>query len=418
MKNSTKNMKKIINIIAVSILILFGILFNSCEPAAEIFEFNISEQKFEGRILDIEPGTHSIVSEQTKKPVAVIDSSEFDLRQLDTKSLKILMKAADMKFIDETFHTITSFCSLNRMKAEQHSAIFSEAFRVLKTNGQFHVWDILIPESKYEATDSIICRIKAKIRHKTMTDEYIILHTAGKGTAYYTALAKKAGFQVKKIVKSNNTFHLIFSKPENVAESDTIKEGHHHSSDESTYYFYDKETIALQKINTAGYILDIGGGGEGVIGQLNGEQVVAIDISEQELAEAPGDVIKIVMDGSDLKFLDNTFSAVSIFYTLMYMDSETQKKVLEEVHRVLKPGGKLLIWDIEVPTQFENNKNIAVIPLTITLPDKEIETGYGYYCPDIEHNIEYYLKLAEKTGFEIARQQSGEKTFFLELTKR
>ena len=34
-----------------------------------------------------------------------------------------------------------------------------------------------------------------------------------------------------------------------------------------------------------GTILDIGGGGEGVIGQLYGEQVVAIDNSQEELDE-------------------------------------------------------------------------------------------------------------------------------------
>lgn|GEM_PF-1587750 len=34
-------------------------------------------------------------------------------------------------------------------------------------------------------------------------------------------------------------------------------------------------------------ILDLGGGGEGVIGQLRGRQVTAVDIRQEELDEAP-----------------------------------------------------------------------------------------------------------------------------------
>ena len=47
--------------------------------------------------------------------------------------------------------------------------------------------------------------------------------------------------------------------------------------------FLDLHKIDLSNIELKGRILDIGGGGEGIIGQLKGKQVVAIDRRESEL---------------------------------------------------------------------------------------------------------------------------------------
>jgi ubiquinone/menaquinone biosynthesis C-methylase UbiE len=67
------------------------------------------------------------------------------------------------------------------------------------------------------------------------------------------------------------------------------------------------QLIELTPIRTAGFILDIGGGGEGVIGKLNGKQVIAIDKNKEELEEAHNKALKIIMDAADLKFLPNSF---------------------------------------------------------------------------------------------------------------
>ena len=49
-----------------------------------------------------------------------------------------------------------------------------------------------------------------------------------------------------------------------------------------------------------GEILDIGGGGEGIIGQLKGDLVIAIDPNSRELEEAPEGGFKIEMNAKDL----------------------------------------------------------------------------------------------------------------------
>ena len=61
--------------------------------------------------------------------------------------------------------------------------------------------------------------------------------------------------------------------------------------------------IVLQK-ELQGKILDIGGGGEGIIGRLYGPQVIAIDYRQDELDEAPASCEKRLMDATALDFAD------------------------------------------------------------------------------------------------------------------
>src|SRR5512136_2785483 len=68
-------------------------------------------------------------------------------------------------------------------------------------------------------------------------------------------------------------------------------------------YMTEMKTIVMKPVRTDGFILDVGGGGEGIIGKLNGKQVVSIDTSEEELEETKNESLKIVMDATDLKFI-------------------------------------------------------------------------------------------------------------------
>jgi hypothetical protein len=83
-----------------------------------------------------------------------------------------------------------------------------------------------------------------------------------------------------------------------------------------------------------GLILDIGGGGEGVIGQLKHQQVVAIDLIKRELEDAPGrPLLRIVMDARDLKFLDDDFTTATVFFTFMYIAAADHEQVFKELFR-------------------------------------------------------------------------------------
>ena len=176
--------------------------------------------------------------------------------------------------------------------------------------------------------------------------------------------------------------------------------------------------VTVEDFPAEGFILDIGGGGEGIIGQLKGSQVIAIDISKRELEEAPPGPLKIVMDARELKFLDGAFATATVFFTFMYIDDSDHEAVFRAINRVLKPGGRLLIWDVIMPNRPDPKRTTAIFPLRITLPQKEIRTGYGVRWPEAGRAMSHYLDLAQRTGFDVVLNTIEERWFYLELTKR
>jgi ubiquinone/menaquinone biosynthesis C-methylase UbiE len=186
---------------------------------------------------------------------------------------------------------------------------------------------------------------------------------------------------------------------------------------EDRYFFLEKQEVVVNDFEASGFILDIGGGGEGVMGQLKGNQVVAIDPNQRELEEAPAGPLKIVMDARELLFLDKTFEVATSFFTLMYIKTADHWKVFEEVFRVLEPNGKFLLWDIELPQRSAEEKDIVAFYLQIKLPDRQIETGYGTKWPEQIQNPSYYLEIAEEVGFIPAVQRENGRLFHLELQK-
>ena len=137
------------------------------------------------------------------------------------------------------------------------------------------------------------------------------------------------------------------------------------------------QVIELMPLAIDGLVLDIGGGGEGVIGRLMGRQVVAIDRSRSELEETKNEALKLVMDATDLKFLDGSFDAVTSFYTFMYMDDETHRKVLGEAHRVLRRGGALHVWDVAMDPDAAG-KPFILVSIEAWLPGETIKASYGH----------------------------------------
>lgn len=182
-------------------------------------------------------------------------------------------------------------------------------------------------------------------------------------------------------------------------------------------FIIDQQKVVLEDFECSGYILDIGGGGEGIIGILKGVRVIAIDTRKEELEEAAKGPLKIVMDARDLQFLDNTFGTVTAFFSLMYIKRADHKKVFEEVYRVLKPGGQVLIWDVVIPPRGDTDKELFVVPVLATVFDEEIETGYGVKWKDLEQDLSYFTGLAEEVGFKVVAKEEQDQMFYLHLRK-
>jgi SAM-dependent methyltransferase len=202
------------------------------------------------------------------------------------------------------------------------------------------------------------------------------------------------------------------------ASQESAEKGQHHRRPQpEEVHEFEQQKVVLEDFEAEGYILALGGGGEGIIGQLKGQQVIAIDINERELEEAPPGPLKMVMDARDLKFLDQSFETAATFFTLMYIDGADHKKVLDETYRVLTSGGRFLIWDALFGARPSDEKKYGVVPLTIKLPRREVQTGYGVRWPSEPHDLEYYERLAKESGFEIGESKVTQRWFFLELRK-
>ena len=181
-------------------------------------------------------------------------------------------------------------------------------------------------------------------------------------------------------------------------------------------YLTETQTVIMRPVKTEGFILDVGGGGEGIIGKLNGRQVVSIDTSEEELEETSNDSLKVVMDTTNLKFLPESFDVCTAFFSLMYVPRKNHLKVFSQIHKVLKRNGRFLLWDVKIP---DRNKDFRVfaVRLKIKLPGEEVETGYGTIW-DKTQDIDDFRQLAVKTGFKVANEWCKNDVFFLEMIKK
>lgn len=194
---------------------------------------------------------------------------------------------------------------------------------------------------------------------------------------------------------------------------------HHTTPSTDRIFFFEPLTVQVDDFASPGYILDVGGGGEGIIGLLKGRDVIAIDTSQRELEEAPAGPLKIVMDARDLQFLDGAFATATAFFSLMYLKSRhDQQKVLDEVFRVLQPGGRFLIWDMNVPPRPKGEeRDICATRLRVSIGAQIIKTGYGQPWPPDNRDLAYYSELAAAAGFQVIEQRQDGRLIFLRLQK-
>lgn len=184
------------------------------------------------------------------------------------------------------------------------------------------------------------------------------------------------------------------------------------------FYVFSEVKLVIEDFASSGYILDVGGGGEGVVGQRKGRDVIAIDIREEELEEAPDGFLKIVMDACDLQFLDETFGAATAFFSMMYVsDPSDQRRIFEEVWRVLEPGCTFHVWDVDLSTRPPTDREFFLVYLLYQIGEGVTETGYGQRWPEEGMGPEDYVEMAEEVGFRLTHVNRNQHTFYLRLVK-
>lgn len=170
----------------------------------------------------------------------------------------------------------------------------------------------------------------------------------------------------------------------------------------------------ILKREISGRILDLGGGGEGVIGRVYGRAVTAIDIRPDELEDAPGDFERICMDARSLEFPDGCFDAVTAFYFLMYLFPEDRGAVFSEAARVLKSGGRMYVWDAAYCSAFPEPH---LVELSIDAAGERIGTTYGVLGEGMCLSRDDVLRRAAEAGLAPAEARAGGGHFYLVFEK-
>lgn len=121
------------------------------------------------------------------------------------------------------------------------------------------------------------------------------------------------------------------------------------------------KSLCAAVVNAGDYVLDIGSGTGtlalaakkkvGVSGRVNGIDVIPgmIEVSKQKVKRAHEDVSFDLGSMADIPFEANTFDVVICSFMIFHVAEKTRQKGLSEIHRVLKPNGKLFIVDLGLP---------------------------------------------------------------------
>lgn len=172
-------------------------------------------------------------------------------------------------------------------------------------------------------------------------------------------------------------------------------------------------TVCILK-ELSGLILDIGGGGEGVIGRVYGPQVTAIDISAEELEEAPEGFEKLVMDAGDMTFPDASFDHVTAFYSFLFIQKDRHAQVISEITRVLRPGGEFYIWDCEVASAYPEP---FTVELDIDANGVPIHTTYGILEKDCVKTADRLIETCAKSELRLCDVNRIGTQFYLRFRK-
>lgn len=175
-----------------------------------------------------------------------------------------------------------------------------------------------------------------------------------------------------------------------------------------------KGNLIRIKRELSGRILDIGGGGEGVIGRVYGPQVTAIDISPEELAEAPEGFEKLVMDACSMRYSDAWFDHVTAFYSFLFIAKGQHARAIAEIARVLRPGGELHIWDCEVASAYPEP---FTVELDIDANGQPIHTTYGILEKDCVQTADGLIKACEAAGLRLCGTEQSGTQFHLRFQK-
>jgi ubiquinone/menaquinone biosynthesis C-methylase UbiE len=153
-------------------------------------------------------------------------------------------------------------------------------------------------------------------------------------------------------------------------------------------------TVKLAPVKPGDCVLEVGCGTgsltlaakkqAGIAGKVFGIDIIPgmIELSRQKAAQANEEITFQLGSIADIPFPANQFDIVMCSFMIFHMSELTRQKGIEEIHRVLKPRGRLLVLDLALPTQ----------PLSRAIA-KMIFSGM------LQHELRELLPMLEASGF-------------------
>jgi ubiquinone/menaquinone biosynthesis C-methylase UbiE len=177
------------------------------------------------------------------------------------------------------------------------------------------------------------------------------------------------------------------------------------------------QKIELKHLPRKGWIIDIGGGGEGLVSRIETSRVCAVDINLDRIREAMihGQVSQwILSDGRMLSVKDERFSAATMWFSLGYVrDWASKTQVMSEVARVLKQSGHISILGAKIVC----SEVRFVLRAHLHLPDGSVsQMSYGMSGGQ-NQDIETVTKLLQETGYSDITCEDNEYWFRIEAEK-
>lgn len=178
------------------------------------------------------------------------------------------------------------------------------------------------------------------------------------------------------------------------------------------------QRIPLPSLRYEGLILDIGGGGEGIVSRVCRERVCAVDIQLDKIREAHIYPVRhtnwFLSDGASLCFESGAFGAVTLWFSLAYMRTwEKKREVIREAYRTLSTDGVLSILAAKIGGQYEK----YILRVRFELPDGTIsETGYGLVGEQTQ-SPEEAEEVLRDVGFSVNQSEEDEYWFGIEAVK-
>ncbi len=175
--------------------------------------------------------------------------------------------------------------------------------------------------------------------------------------------------------------------------------------------------IRLQDIFDDQRILDVGGGGEGLVARVAGSRVCVVDSNIDKIREArihEEQANWFNCDGASLCFKDASFDLATLWFSLGYMRSwHVKEQVLKETYRVLRDDARLSIW----AGRIDCDEQGFLLRTDIIFPDGTVSRfGFGV-AGQQNQTLETVSKTLDSLGFHIERSWEEGYVFYIDSRK-